>query len=314
MNAQSYLQSFGWTPGTSLGNPLSHLPSSSTGGSNPRLTKRILTSTKNNTHGVGRKASNLNHSDLWWEKAFDVSLKKLDVTKDTTSIKKEEKEVVDNMNLFAELGGGRGFGGTKINGGGKSAKGVEGVNVTAGGLYRYFVRGDGLEGTIKPISSATSPSADTAEEADRPSKKRKLSSSSTGDPLLSKSDRKAEKTAKAVAKLERKRLRAERRAAKLERRRLREERRVTKDEKRQRKAERKASKLKEKEEVGQEPAGVQSDSGVELSRDATPVIEDLPSKPEKAKKLKEKNKDKSSKADKSKDQSREKKKKKKTSS
>ena len=94
MNAQSYLQSFGWTPGTSLGNPLSHAPSSN------RLTKRILISAKNNTLGVGRKQSNLNHADLWWEKAFDVSLKKLDVNKDTSAIPQQQKNVVDNMNLY----------------------------------------------------------------------------------------------------------------------------------------------------------------------------------------------------------------------
>ncbi|KAK6338811.1 hypothetical protein TWF696_009620 [Orbilia brochopaga] len=275
MNAQSYLQSFGWTPGSSLGNPLSHLSTSSTSSSsysNTRLTKRILTSTKNNTLGVGRKASNLNHADLWWEKAFDVSLKQLDVTKDTSAISRAEKEKVDNMNLFAELGGGRGFGGTAVGGTSEASKRVD-ANAS---LYRYFVRGAGLEGTITTLT--TSQTLDLVENH-RSSKKRKRDSldPATDSTTLSKAERKAMKS-------ERKILRAERRAAKIERRRLRTERKAAKDAKRQLKAEKKAKKSKKSkgshispESDDRTKLGVQSDSGIDLSSDETPLGDVPPS-------------------------------------
>ncbi|KAF3169713.1 hypothetical protein TWF788_010388 [Orbilia oligospora] len=268
MNAQSYLQSFGWTPGTSLGNPLSHAPSTSTCPSSQRLTKRILISTKNNTLGVGRKQSNLNHADLWWEKAFDVSLKKLDVNKDTSSIPQEKKDVVDNMNLFSDLGGGRGFGGTAIGEGAKKGGGKK-VEHSKAPLYRYFT-----ETTILKDS--------------RPNKKRKRDSDNDKDKdtsSLSRSERKALKS-------ERKQLRAERRAAKTERRRLRTERRAAKEEKRKLKAEKRAKKEakkeakkaessstssddeEEEEEEEEEEKHVQSDSGVDMSQDEASVEED----------------------------------------
>ncbi|KAF3925369.1 hypothetical protein ABW20_dc0110237 [Dactylellina cionopaga] len=296
MNAQSYLQSYGWTPGAPLGNDLSHLPSSSdpSSSSSNRLTKRILTSAKNNTLGVGRKPSNLNHADLWWEKAFDVSLKNLDVNKDTSAVAAEKKEVVDNMNLFAELGGGRGFGGTAVAGGGGSGK--KKVDAT-GPLYRYFVKGEGLEGTVTSTilaatatatatttTTVTAVGSETTLEDKRSSKKRKLDD--TDAESASKSEIKAQK-------IERKRLRAERRAAKTERRRLRAERRVLKEEKKKKKlkaakkADKKQRKEKstvesiassttseeEEEEEQDHRPGVQSDSGVDISSDETPVEE-----------------------------------------
>ncbi|EPS37031.1 hypothetical protein H072_9390 [Dactylellina haptotyla CBS 200.50] len=276
MNAQSYLQSYGWTPGTSLGNPLSQVQDSS---SAPRLTKRILISAKNNTLGVGRKASNLNHADLWWERAFDVSLKNLDVTKDTSAIPVEKKDAVDNMNLFAELGGGRGFGGTAVAGAGKGA----GKRVDASGpLYRYFVKGEGLEGTIQTLRLTTTITAIgvsecAANEGSRPSKKRKRDDKDA--TAVSKAERKA-------LKAERKQLRAERRAAKTERRRLRAERKATKEEKKKLKVETKAKKKAKnndsssssapttsEDEESEDKSGVQSDSGVDMSSDETPTEE-----------------------------------------
>ncbi|KAK6539360.1 hypothetical protein TWF694_009590 [Orbilia ellipsospora] len=271
MNAQSYLQSYGWTPGTPLGNPLSHLPSSST--SSARLTKRILTSAKNNNLGVGRKASNLNHADLWWEKAFDVSLKNLDVTKDTSTVPSESKNVVDNMNLFANLGGGRGFGGTAT----AVSDGKNKTRVEVGGpLYRYFVSGGLLEGTIKSLEVATpTPSTATAtpnDEAETSAARKGVASKKRkrDDTETSKSERKR-------LKEERKRLRAERRAAKTERKRLRAERRAAKEEKRKLKAKKKANKEKdspssvpksqESEEQNKDRSSVLSDSGVDISSD-----------------------------------------------
>ncbi|TGJ74814.1 hypothetical protein EYR41_001778 [Orbilia oligospora] len=294
MNAQSYLQSFGWTPGTSLGNPLSHAPSTSTCPSSQRLTKRILISTKNNTLGVGRKQSNLNHADLWWEKAFDVSLKKLDVNKDTSTIPQEKKDVVDNMNLFSDLGGGRGFGGTAMGEGVKKGGGKK-VEHSKAPLYRYFVRGQGLEGTITSISTTTTTTTTTVVQTEttiledsRPNKKRKRDSDNDNEKdtsSLSKSERKAFKS-------ERKQLRAERRAAKTERRRLRTERRAAKEEKRKLKAEKRAKKEakreakkaesssassddEEGEEEEEEEKHVQSDSGVDMSQDEASVEEDV---------------------------------------
>ncbi|KAJ6264538.1 hypothetical protein Dda_0685 [Drechslerella dactyloides] len=298
MNAQSYLQSFGWTPGSSLGNPLSHLSTSSP--SNARLTKRILISAKNNTLGVGRKASNLNHADLWWEKAFDVSLKQLDVTKDTSAISQAEKDKVDNMNLFAELGGGRGFGGTAIAGSSGKSKRVD----ASGPLYRYFVRGAGLEGTISTTiiatSTAISQTLDVIEES-QPRKKRKRDglATSTDVTMISKAERKA-------MKAERKILRAERRAAKIERRRLRAERQAAKVANRQLKDEKKAQKSKKtKDDHAISEPGVQSDSGVDLSSDETstgyaPPSKSNQSKPQKTKHSKTASKDRSLKRDKSK--------------
>ncbi|KAF3310955.1 hypothetical protein TWF173_009075 [Orbilia oligospora] len=300
MNAQSYLQSFGWTPGTSLGNPLSHAPSTSTCPSSQRLTKRILISTKNNTLGVGRKQSNLNHADLWWEKAFDISLKKLDVNKDTSSIPQEKKDVVDNMNLFSELGGGRGFGGTAMGEGAKKGGGKK-VEHTKAPLYRYFVRGQGLEGTMESISTTTTTTTITVVQTEtttpggsRSNKKRKRDSDNDNNKdtsSLSKSERKALKS-------ERKQLRAERRAAKTERRRLRTERRAAKEEKRKLKAEKRAKKEAKKEakkaesssassddeegeeegeeeEEEEEEKHVQSDSGVDMSQDEASVEEEV---------------------------------------
>ncbi|EWC43883.1 hypothetical protein DRE_07260 [Drechslerella stenobrocha 248] len=273
MNAQSYLQSYGWTPGTSLGNPLSHSPSTA------RLTKRILISTKNNTLGVGRKASNLNHADLWWEKAFDVSLKQLDVNKDTSAIPKPQKDAVDNMNLFAQLGGGRGFGGTSSSTGPSSSKNR--VDST-GPLYRHFVRGEGLEGTIV----ASPPSVTTLDTKLPPAKKRKRDHNSLPDATPAPAP---SKLVKKALKAERKRLRVERRAAKAERRKLRAERRAARTHKRNLKAEKRSKKtLQASESKTKTPPPIKdpqhaatkstelSDSGVDLSSDETPLEEILP--------------------------------------
>ncbi len=130
MDATAYLTGQGWRGvGHSL-HPSGH-----------GIKKPLLVSKKSNAFGIGKKQHDA-HADQWWARAFDATLKDLNVSKDDASGKAEkvvfgvgakQLEVVGRM-------------------GGKWA--------ANGGLYGAFVRGQGLEGTITPESAEWNESHD----------------------------------------------------------------------------------------------------------------------------------------------------------
>lgn len=113
MNAHALLTSQGWRgTGHSL-----HPTSDTTG-----LSRPLLVSQKQNVLGIGKKQHRT--SDMWWQNAFDKSLKGLD-----TSM---EGKVVQTI----------------TNGGSDMVAKGGGKYVGGGGLYACFVRGGVLGGTI----------------------------------------------------------------------------------------------------------------------------------------------------------------------
>ncbi|KAJ8146625.1 hypothetical protein OY671_000292 [Metschnikowia pulcherrima] len=87
------------------------------------LKKPILVKHKKDNKGLG---SEVNDADMWWERLFDGQLKSLEVTSGSNgvSVKQNEKEVADHMR--------------KAN----------------SPLYRMFVRGEGLAGTVGKTENA----------------------------------------------------------------------------------------------------------------------------------------------------------------
>ncbi|KAM9927953.1 hypothetical protein OXX59_002173 [Metschnikowia pulcherrima] len=87
------------------------------------LRKPILVKHKKDNKGLG---SEVNDADMWWERLFDGQLKSLEVTSGSNgvSVKQNEKEVADHMR--------------KAN----------------SPLYRMFVRGEGLAGTVGKTENA----------------------------------------------------------------------------------------------------------------------------------------------------------------
>lgn len=120
MDTAAYLTRQGWR---GVGHPLHP--------SGHGIKKPLLVSKKSNAFGIGKKQHDA-HADQWWARAFDASLKDLNVSKDDASRK------VENV-VF-----------------GVGAKQLEVVGrmgwkwAANGGLYGAFVRGQGLEGTITP--------------------------------------------------------------------------------------------------------------------------------------------------------------------
>jgi nucleolar protein TMA23 len=116
MNAPSLLLSQGWQ-GPS--HPLN--PNSST--AHTHITKPLLISRKQNTLGVGNNPHDRHGKDQWWLRDFESALKSLGTGKAEVD-KKED---------------------------GKGRMGKWGMGGLAGkerGLYGFFVKGEGLEGTI----------------------------------------------------------------------------------------------------------------------------------------------------------------------
>ncbi|KAF8002483.1 hypothetical protein HF325_003448 [Metschnikowia pulcherrima] len=87
------------------------------------LKKPILVKHKKDNKGLG---SEVNDADMWWERLFDGQLKSLEVTSGSNgvSVKQNEKEVADHMRK---------------------------ANLP---LYRMFVRGEGLAGTVGKTENA----------------------------------------------------------------------------------------------------------------------------------------------------------------
>ena len=97
------------------------------------IKKPLLISQKRNVLGIGQKRHDA-HADQWWARAFDSSLKNLDVGADGTN------DIGDSLRPgvsgILEM----------IHAGGQKW-------ASNGGLYAGFVRGEGLRGTIQPEAS-----------------------------------------------------------------------------------------------------------------------------------------------------------------
>ncbi|ABN67087.2 hypothetical protein PICST_32035 [Scheffersomyces stipitis CBS 6054] len=107
MNANAYLQSFGWTEGEAL----------QKGG----LKKPILVKHKKDTKGLGHDTKD---TDVWWEKLFDGQLKSMEVSGSGSSI-----SITQNQTLV-----------------------VDHMRRETSALYKMFVKGVGLEGTVGKTS------------------------------------------------------------------------------------------------------------------------------------------------------------------
>ncbi|MCJ1479196.1 hypothetical protein MMC13_007880 [Lambiella insularis] len=117
MDTKAYLSRHGW-----LGNGHSlHLTGRG-------IKKPLLVSQKSNVWGIGKKKHDV-HADQWWARAFDSSLKGLDISKNETtgatdSVKSGLCGTLDTVRVAGEKWVGK------------------------GGLYAGFVQGEGLSGTI----------------------------------------------------------------------------------------------------------------------------------------------------------------------
>ncbi|KAM9914885.1 hypothetical protein OXX69_000200 [Metschnikowia pulcherrima] len=127
------------------------------------LKKPILVKHKKDNKGLG---SEVNDADMWWERLFDGQLKSLEVTSGSNgvSVKQNEKEVADHMR--------------KAN----------------SPLYRMFVRGEGLAGTVGKTENALvkSITIEATEVFDNVT--RSVDSLKSGKKEKSKKTRKDEKT------------------------------------------------------------------------------------------------------------------------
>ena len=99
------------------------------------IKKPLLVSQKSNVLGIGKKKHDA-HADQWWARAFDKSLKGLEVGN-------------IGLSVAAENVKSRALGASDI------IKAGEENSVGTSGLYAGFVRGEGLSGTITPKKPAT---------------------------------------------------------------------------------------------------------------------------------------------------------------
>ncbi|KAF3491268.1 uncharacterized protein GIQ15_00785 [Arthroderma uncinatum] len=114
MDPQAYLMSQGWS---GPGNPLN--PSRRPGPHGGLgLTKPILVARKKNTHGVGKKTTH-DHTNQWWLRGFEAALRGIGTDGNATPTSEESTAATPMSEL-----------------------------------YKFFVRGPGLEGTIKPRESS----------------------------------------------------------------------------------------------------------------------------------------------------------------
>ena len=158
MDAHALLTSQGWR-----GSGHSLHPSSDTTG----LRRPLLVSKKQNVLGVGKKQHRT--SDMWWQNAFDSSLKGLDTSK--------EGEVVQ----------------TVTNGGLDMAKKGGGRFVGSEGRYACFVRGEGLLGTMKAEERTSEDSVIKKNHREQNDKRR-------NDETETKEERRARKAARRAAR------------------------------------------------------------------------------------------------------------------
>lgn len=163
MDPQAYLMNQGWS---GPGNPLN--PSRRPGAHGGLgLTKPILVARKKNTHGIGKKTTH-DHTNQWWLRGFEAALR------------------------------GIGTDGNATSGSGESTP-----ETPKSELYKFFVRGPGLAGTIKPNEyskplQSSSPDFDTPSSSvniDTSNKKKKrkrenIEASPTIDASQGKKERK----------------------------------------------------------------------------------------------------------------------------
>ncbi|MCJ1296491.1 hypothetical protein MMC34_008057 [Xylographa carneopallida] len=99
------------------------------------IKKPLLVSKKSNVLGIGKKKHDA-HADQWWARAFDNSLRGLEVSNNRTT------GVTESVKFRPWEASGM------VKAGGEKSAGN-------GSLYAGFVRGEGLTGTIVPDTSAT---------------------------------------------------------------------------------------------------------------------------------------------------------------
>ena len=136
MNTAAYLTNQGWQGN---GHALHH--------SGRGIKKPILISQKLNTFGIGKKKHDA-HADQWWARAFDDTLKGLNTTTNVATSKKDE----------TSLDAGAQASQTAVRAGAKW--------VIQGGLYRNFVQGESLSGTLPPAEKTVSESESQGTEQD----------------------------------------------------------------------------------------------------------------------------------------------------
>lgn len=120
MDTTAYLTRHGWLGAGHSLHPSGH-----------GIKKPLLVSKKSNVLGIGKKQHDV-HADQWWARAFDATLKDLNVNTHGSSAK-VEKVAFSTGAKHSEMVGRMG---------GKWAADV--------GLYGAFIRGQGLDGTISP--------------------------------------------------------------------------------------------------------------------------------------------------------------------
>ncbi|KAL8945299.1 MAG: hypothetical protein Q9211_000175 [Gyalolechia sp. 1 TL-2023] len=124
MDANAYLTRQGWRGNGHALHPSGH-----------GINKPLLVSRRTDRLGVGKKAHDA-HADQWWARAFDETLRSINVEQSMKETIETNSATVIQTSIYA----------TKRNG--------------DGGLYGSFVRGQGLEGTISSKEQATVPKSD----------------------------------------------------------------------------------------------------------------------------------------------------------
>lgn len=157
MDTSAYLIRQGWLGYGHALNPTGH-----------GITKPLLISQKTNVLGLGKRKNDA-HADQWWARAFDTTLKRLNVSQDEATGMTKEVTLGSN---FQPLGG-------VIHGGA--------TRYFANSLYCHFVQGEGLKGTQTPqgveqaqtslcldLRGAENEAEPTGKEERRRRKKRKM--------------------------------------------------------------------------------------------------------------------------------------------
>ncbi|PLB35297.1 uncharacterized protein BDW47DRAFT_128229 [Aspergillus candidus] len=183
MNAEAYLRNHGWS---GPGTPLN--PNRRPGGPNGGLglTKPILVARRTGNQGVGKKTTK-DHTNQWWLRGFEDALK--------------------------GVGGPANLTGSSVRPG----------NALTSELYRFFVRGETVAGTLGDKS------AEAKADEGRDKGKGKREGESKEERRLRRTERKARKEERKTRREARRARRDERRAKKVEKRALKEAKRSRKE-------------------------------------------------------------------------------------
>lgn len=119
MDPSAYLIRQGWLGSGHSLNPKGH-----------GITKPVLVSQKTDVLGLGKRKHDA-HADQWWARAFDATLKQLNVSQDTGTGMTEVTLRSSSQPLRGEIHGGT-------------------TRYFATSLYGHFVQGEGLKGTQIP--------------------------------------------------------------------------------------------------------------------------------------------------------------------